>query len=147
ADIYSEPQNSIISSLPGSVIKNFQIKLATIDVNNSSGVMTSSYEVEKGRTVTPIYKFFYVGSSSGPFPMMISTGAISEGNPDLSKVTFESDDPSIASIDSNGVITGNEEGSARITIKWKNIDSILTKYSFTATVTAAPEPTVTPTPE
>src|SRR5690606_33592925 len=33
ADIYSEPQNSIISSLPGSVIKNFQIKLATIDVN------------------------------------------------------------------------------------------------------------------
>ena len=95
-------------------------------------------------TVTAFYK---KTSSQGPTTpnIAISSETVEVGKTiniivpsDLTSVEYESDDPSIASVDEDGEITGNSVGSAEITVTWAAVNGVYNagEKTFSITVTA-----------
>ena len=95
-------------------------------------------------TLTALYK---KTSSQGPTApnISISSETVEVGKTiniivpsDLTSVEYESDDPSIASVDEDGEITGNSVGSAEITVTWAAVNGVYNagEKTFSITVTA-----------
>lgn len=83
-------------------------------------------------TNTTLYARFVTGPTSISIPQRLSiyTGTTStiavalEPNPCYRKLTFSSSNASIASVDENGVVTGNSVGKATITVNALNTDGV-----------------------
>ena len=82
-----------------------------------------------GITATPTSLTLGVGESSAPITATVSpTGA-------YSNITFESSNPSVASVDANGVVTaGSSSGNAMITVKALKSDGSTVRISTTVPV-------------
>ncbi len=109
-----------------------EIRQGASNTHNASNPVYASFTITKA---TPILTTFTIGSKTygdEPFPVPHQTSA-SDG-----ALIFESSDPSIASIDSNGLITIHDGGSVDIIIKQLETNKYLDSAFVSAELTINP---------
>ena len=144
---WTSSDSSIVSVDNDGNIKGVSVGKATITVTSSNGkkatciveVTTETIPVEE-IILSPSKLNMDVGDSS-----QISVKVEPE-NATEREIIWTSSDPSIATVNSKGVITGLKKGTVTITAKTKD-GKVVATSTITVEVPATPTPTPTPTPK